>query len=770
MGPFPENATTHAPMSAHEISGDHVLSRTHQRALHAAGPGRHPARLTIGAAIVVALFAIVGGAARAQPSEATERANQRCLQCHGQQHIAELNPEERLSMVGTWLGDEPPPPGATTPATPTPAPSPDEPATRPGLYVPADALSKSVHPDLMCVDCHEDAARLPHAPKLNLRTCGASCHSVVYEDFIESSHMDALKRHEQYAPRCATCHGGHDIMRVSQRDAPQYRLNSLYLCGDCHAKHKDEPSGMNPQKRVSSYLASTHARAITEAGLLWAATCVDCHSAHAVHPADDPRSTVYRNNIPDTCAKCHEGIKEIYAKSIHGQLLAKDDPRAPVCTDCHTAHSITRADTPEFMLDIINECGQCHDSPDRTSDRLGTYYKTYRASYHGQVTQLGSIRAARCSDCHGAHDILPPDDPQSRVNKANLVSTCGRCHSGANAKFVEFDPHANYRDAKNYPVLYAVWLYFIIVMSTVFTIFGLHTLLWFIRSLPERRKNGHDTHHDAPTAIKRFSTLNRINHVLVVVTFFGLTATGIPLVFSHEPWAQRIANLVGGIHAAGLWHRAFAIGLIFNFVLHFVGLGVNFHRRTGSWFQWLFGPNSMVPRWKDITDFVGMFRWFVGAGKKPRFDRYAYWEKFDYWAEIFGSLIIGGSGFLLWFPELAARLLPGWAFNVAMIVHGYEALLAICFIFTIHFFNAHLRPGTFPVDEVIFTGTVPEAELKEQRPLEYERLVESGRLESLRVPAPDRARRPLLVVIAVFAVSFGLTLLTLIILGGLDKL
>ena len=165
---------------------------------------------------------------------------------------------------------------------------------------------------------------------------------------------------------------------------------------------------------------------------------------------------------------------------------------------------------------------------------------------------------------------------------------------------------------------------------------------------------------------------------------------------------------------------------------------------------------------------LGMFRWFVGLGRPPRLDRWTYWEKFDYWAEVGGSMIIGGSGLMLWFPELASRVLPGWFFNIAMIVHGYEALLAIGFIFTIHFFNAHLRPGMFPVDEVIFTGSVPEQELKEQRPEEYERLVRSGELDSLRVPAPDPRHKRTILVVAIVSVGFGLVLLGLIIAGGLS--
>jgi cytochrome b subunit of formate dehydrogenase len=354
------------------------------------------------------------------------------------------------------------------------------------------------------------------------------------------------------------------------------------------------------------------------------------------------------------------------------------------------------------------------------------------------------------------------------VSDANVVETCAACHPGANANFVEYDPHADYRDGDNYPILHGVWLYFVIMMSTVFGLFGLHTVLWFVRSKVEHMHNGKTSAHThEKTAIRRFSKLNRVNHILVMLTFFGLTATGIPLVFNDQPWAGVIAGAFGGIEAAGLWHRVFAAMLIGNFIVHFIGLGRSFARRSCSWKEWLFGPNSLLPRWKDATDVFGMIRWFFGLGPRPRFDRWTYWEKFDYWAEVGGSMIIGGSGLLLWFPEIASHVFPGWAFNVAMIVHGYEALLAIGFIFTIHFFNAHLRPGVFPADTVIFTGNLPEEELKEQRPAEYERLVRTGRLEALREAAPDPERRPRIIAVAILLVSIGVVLVSLIIIGGL---
>ena len=672
-------------------------------------------------------------------------------------------------MVGTLLDATAQPSIAPTPPTADAPAVGNEPATRPRLFVKADAVAGGPHAALHCVECHEDARQLPHAPKLETATCASKCHAGAAEAYKNSSHHDARVNRNPLAPTCASCHGGHDILRVSDRKSPQHRLNSLYLCGDCHKQHTLVDGRADPKALVADYLDSAHGRGVTKAGLNIAATCADCHSAHGVRPAKDPASTVHRANIPQMCGKCHAGISEIYSKSVHSEKTKNHSDVAAVCTDCHTAHQITLASSPKFMLDVIKECGRCHDTPDAAGERVGTYYQSYARSYHGQVTRLGTTRAARCADCHGSHDIRPMSDPNSRVAKANLVSTCRSCHPNANEKFVQFDPHSNHRDAKNYPILHAVWLYFMVMMSAVFSFFGLHTLLWFIRSAVERARRGAPAHH-APTAtaIRRFTTLNRINHALVAITFFGLTATGIPLVFAQHHWARQLASVVGGVEAAGRWHRIFAVLLILNFVLHFVGLGRAFLRRTSSARVWIFGPDSLMPRWKDARDVLGMFRWFLGRGALPKLDRWTYWEKFDYWAEVGGSMIIGGSGLLLWFPELASRFLPGWTFNIAMIVHGYEALLAIGFIFTIHFFNAHVRPGTFPVDEVIFTGSLPEIELKEQRPEEYRRLVESGRLASLRVKAPDRSRRPLIVLTAIVSVAFGLFLLGLIIAGGLS--
>ncbi len=253
----------------------------------------------------------------------------------------------------------------------------------------------------------------------------------------------------------------------------------------------------------------------------------------------------------------------------------------------------------------------------------------------------------------------------------------------------------------------------------------------------------------------RFDPFDRFLHVLLMVTFLGLSLTGLPLLFAEHDWAARLARAVGGYRMAATLHRTFAAGLILCFVLHLGRIVGRLLRR-----DWgvLWGPHSMVPQPRDFRDFFGHVRWFVGLGPRPRFDRFTYWEKFDYWAVFWGMAIIGGSGLVLWFPRLFARVLPGRLFNVALLVHGEEALLAVGFIFTVHFFNGHLRPERFPMDTVIFTGVLPEEEVRLERPSEYERLVATGELERLAAEPPTRQQQTRSRIVGTVAVLLGLVL------------
>jgi cytochrome b subunit of formate dehydrogenase len=259
--------------------------------------------------------------------------------------------------------------------------------------------------------------------------------------------------------------------------------------------------------------------------------------------------------------------------------------------------------------------------------------------------------------------------------------------------------------------------------------------------------------------VLRFDRYDRLLHGLLMASFLGLSLTGLPLLFAETRWAQVMAGLTGGYGVTSVLHRLFATLLIGVFAAHLGRVLRRVYARKELGILW--GPDSLVPQPRDVVQMAQHFRYFVGLGPRPQFDRFTYWEKFDYWAVFWGMGIIGGSGLLLWFPGLFARFLPGWVFNVAFIVHGEEALLATVFIFTVHFFNGHLRPEKFPMDTVIFTGRVRLDELAHERPAEYARLVASGRLEEKLVGPASRRVLRVGVGVGTVAILLGLTMVTL---------
>lgn len=232
----------------------------------------------------------------------------------------------------------------------------------------------------------------------------------------------------------------------------------------------------------------------------------------------------------------------------------------------------------------------------------------------------------------------------------------------------------------------------------------------------------------------RFDLPHRLLHGFLMGSFLGLAATGMPLRFNHAAWAASLASAIGGFGAVLFFHKFFAFVMTACFLIHVADIfRQGFIRRDVGVF---FGPDSMVPQLNDFFEMMQHFRWFFGLGPRPRFGRYTYWEKFDYWAVFWGMAIIGTSGYVMWFSSFFGSFLPGWLFNIALLIHADEALLAVWFIFTIHFFNSHLRPEKFPIDLVIFTGRVSEGELEEERPAEYERLVVENRLHAIESDAP----------------------------------
>ncbi len=269
---------------------------------------------------------------------------------------------------------------------------------------------------------------------------------------------------------------------------------------------------------------------------------------------------------------------------------------------------------------------------------------------------------------------------------------------------------------------------------------------------------------DEAVYIKRLSPYHRVLHVFVAISFLGLVITGMPLKYHYAAWAAPFMRILGGYKMAGLIHRACAVITFGYFSAHLLFVAYFIAVKKRFRFD-IFGPESMVPNWRDIQDVYQSFKWFLGLGVRPVFDRWTYWEKFDYWAVFWGVGMIGLSGLLLWFPDLFSRFLPGWIFNVAHIIHSEEALLAAGFIFTIHFFNTHLRPEKFPMDTVIFTGRLSLEEMEHDKPLELQRLRDTRELDKRRTGPPPKWLRVGGKSFGFVLVTFGLMMLVLILVG-----
>lgn len=261
----------------------------------------------------------------------------------------------------------------------------------------------------------------------------------------------------------------------------------------------------------------------------------------------------------------------------------------------------------------------------------------------------------------------------------------------------------------------------------------------------------------------RFNLIHRLLHGAIIISFLGLAITGMPLKYSGSDWSIRLVRIVGGFEAAGVLHRICAVITFGYFIGHIIYLVYFFavlNKEPLS--KFIFGPNSMVPNLKDLRDIRDMFKWFFGLGPKPKFDRFTYWEKFDYWAVFWGMFMIGGSGLMLWFPTFFSKYVPGWLFNVATIIHSDEALLASGFIFIFHYIHTHIRGEKFPLDYVIFTGRLTEEEIKEERPLEYQRLVEKNEIEEIKTNPTPRWLKNFSVLVGFSALIVGIIIVVLI--------
>ncbi len=625
------------------------------------------------------------------------------------------------------------------------------------LFVKQEELGNSRHRRTACVQCHTGGTPSEVRPCKTMppKVDCSICHPDQTNQYRQSAHGQLAAKGSPDAPECGDCHGSHGILGRIESNSPTFSRNVPALCAKCHRSGQKAALRYNGRQDhiVEHYAESIHGKGLLEAGLTVTANCADCHSAHLELPGSDSRSSVNRQNIAKTCAKCHRGIYEIFVTSVHSPESHPTSKPQPVCSDCHSAHSIARTDQADFRLHIMDQCGKCHQA----------ISESYFETYHGKVSKLGYLKTAKCYDCHGSHDVLPVTDARSRLSRNNIVKTCAKCHTGAHRQFAGYLTHATHHDPVRYPILfYTFWGMTALLVGTL-CVSGAHTALWLPRSLQYRNALKKQHAQEGEVYVRRFRTFERNLHLTVIASFLGLASTGMILKFSYATWARVVARVLGGFEVAGWIHRVCAVLTFAYFAMHVWDLARQRKQSGLTWWQFLTGPDSMLLGRRDWREFVSSVKWFVGKGPRPDYGRWTYWEKFDYFAVFWGVAVIGGTGLLLWYPAFFTHFMPGWMVNVATTIHSDEALLAVAFIFSVHFFNTHFRPEKFPIDTVIFTGGVPLEEFKQDRPREYQEMVERGELEGNLMPAPVPLAAKLWRRLGFTALGIGLSLIALII-------
>ncbi len=590
------------------------------------------------------------------------------------------------------------------------------------VYVNPEVFKHSVHGDLSCTDCHTDLENLteddfPHEENLKKVDCG-NCHDDVVSDFKHSAHFKAFEKGNKFAPTCVSCHGKHDILPSDDKKSPINKANVVNLCSSCHnGKNLSNVKGLNYPDVLTAYKKSEHYYQITH-GNLNAATCVDCHGAHTVMGGENTESKVSKKNVVDTCGTCHQKESEEFKKGIHYKALEAGISVAPTCTDCHNNHEILGKHSKNSVVSsgVVEylTCMKCHGNQ-RLGKQFGEEFTspvTYRSSYHGMSQFNKTDVAARCTDCHNKHDILPMDDPNSSINKKNIVNTCGKCHKGANQTFAMSYTHStrNYHKNKIAGILKDIYVILIILVIGGMAI---HNLIIFFFYLVMKYKKEKEEE-----LIPRFTMQEVIQHVLLAVSFTLLAITGFMLKFSHSFWVQFLVNNLGITESIrATIHRICGATLIIAGIWHIIYLATSKNARKQL--------KDIIFTFSDITGAIQNVMYHLGLRKeKPLFGKFDYTEKMEYWSLIWGTIVMAVTGLTLWFPVYFSKFMPVWWVRVSEIVHLYEATLATLAILVWHFFFVIFHPEEYPMNFAWLTGRVPAHLAREKYTLWAEEVLE----------------------------------------------
>ena len=521
---------------------------------------------------------------------------------------------------------------------------------------------------------------------------------------------------------CSACHDqGRKLEKSAHAGLP---------CDTCHESHEKypHPAGIPKpvcagchQDQAGDYALGVHGQA-RKNGNEGAPDCALCHGS--AHELLAPTSQAFRAAVPDTCGMCHSEVAEQFRASVHGQAVARGVMQAPLCTDCHGEHKILKPAnqaSPVNAAHIRDTCGSCHGDVRLTrkfglpSDRL----LSFDSSYHGLAAKAGSQTVANCASCHGVHDILPSSDPKSTINPRNLSKTCGQCHPGAGTRFAISQVHVTEGKAEPAALRWVRQFYWLVIPVTI-GLMLLHNGGDWVRKLVERRfrvrRDNLGARNFSEHGELRMLPFERVQHAVLAISFLTLVWTGFALKYPDQWWARPLLLMEGSYPVRSLIHRVAAGVFMAVTLTHLVSLIVSSKLRA----HW----KEMLPATNDPREALSNFAYNLGLGSEPPGrSSHSYVEKAEYWAVVWGAVVMIATGGLLWANNLVMKLLPKSWLDVATSVHFYEAVLATLAIVVWHFYTAIFDPDVYPLDTAFLTGITVR---KQEHPREREESRSAG--------------------------------------------
>jgi cytochrome b subunit of formate dehydrogenase len=589
--------------------------------------------------------------------------------------------------------------------------------------------------DTSCVACHgkHDVAAVKQpafafSDGAQPEACG-KCHETSRDHFLASAHGRAFTAKQTNAPDCLTCHRDPVVPAAKTTATLAQKLAQTKQCESCHVgKESVAGQSLRGAKFVTDFDQSVHGAAL-RGGEVEAANCVDCHGAHEMNRAMAGGRRVDKRGVADTCATCHKKSGHEFDESVHAAALRKGNADSATCTDCHGEHDIRGRRDPSSPVNEKNVtqqvCADCHASLKLTKKYgiASHTFQTFSDSYHGLAVRGGAVEVVNCASCHTSHAIKSENDPTSTIHKSNLAETCGQCHPGANIRFAVGKVHVSPETAEgedgNSPILYLISTLYVMLIVGVIGGMSLHNALDFVKKIRRKlaiQKGLIEEEHIAHRLYLRMTAHERCQHAVLVVSFMALVVTGFMLRYPEAWWVVGIRNLsANAFEWRGLIHRIAGVVMLASGAWHFGYLAFTSHGRA------LF--RDLLPRKRDLTDPIAVMKYNLGfAPAKPQFGRFSYVEKAEYWAMMWGTILMGITGAILWFDNTSIGFFTKLGFDISRTVHFYEAILATLAIIVWHFYFVIFNPDVYPMNLAWLTGRMSEKEMLEEHPGELARL------------------------------------------------